>query len=131
MGRAAAAALPTLHQTSSAALIVVAGITARVPGGRQPGKGGPADRAADTIQRVPLDRWDTDGADRADWDIGALGSRFGGFVSGWADFDGQAFSVRQPEAAVMDPQQRTLLEVCSPSLVITSKRACNHSTLAA
>ena len=65
----------------------------------------------DAVGPVPLDRWDADAADRVAWGFGSLGSRFGGFVDGWADFDGRAFGIGRLEAAVMDPQQRLLLEV--------------------
>ena len=72
----------------------------------------PFNTPLDAVGPVPLDRWDADAADRVDWGFGSLGGRFGGFVDGWADFDGRAFGIGRPEAAVMDPQQRLLLEVC-------------------
>ena len=88
------------------------GIAARVADARQCGVCCPFDEPLDSVKAVPLDRWDSDIADKADWASGALGSRFGGFVNGWADFDSRAFGIGQAEAAVMDPQQRLLLEVC-------------------
>lgn len=41
----------------------------------------------------------------------SLAGHFGAFVAGWADFDAAAFNTAPAEAAVMDPQQRVLLEV--------------------
>ena len=72
----------------------------------------PFDMPLDAVGPVPLDRWDADALDRIDQGLASLGGRFGGFVDGWADFDGRAFGIGRPEAAVMDPQQRLLLEVC-------------------
>ena len=68
--------------------------------------------AADHIQAVPLDRWDVDGPKAP-----GLGASFGGFVADWARFDAALFGVSPSEAAMMDPQQRVLLEVtCCPVL---------------
>lgn len=61
-------------------------------------------------QVIPLDRWDADVLPEM------LGGRFGGFVHGWDMFDNAAFSISPSEAAIMDPQQRVLLEVCTFSL---------------
>lgn len=97
---------PALEPPRSA-VITIAGIAVRTAGKRSFRRMG----ALDVIERVPLDRWDSDRAEGADSHISALDGRFGGFVSGWADFDCHAFGITRPEAAVMDPQQRTLLEV--------------------
>ena len=53
-----------------------------------------------------------------------LGGRFGSFIGGWAEFDSQAFSIGKPEAATMDPQQRTLLEVCNSGF-LSVMHTCN------
>ena len=90
-------------------VICMDGIAARVADGNQCRVGSPFDMPLDAIGPVPLDRWDSDAADQG---FGSFGGRFGGFVDGWADFDGRAFGIGRPEAAVMDPQQRLLLEVC-------------------
>ena len=38
-------------------------------------------------------------------------ARFGAYVAGLERFDAKAFRVPGPEAALMDPQQRALLEI--------------------
>ena len=73
---------------------------------RLPGVGGMASRSLDAITAIPLDRWDVDSIAES-----SLGGRFGGFVDAWAEFDAAAFGVTPSEAALMDPQQRALLEV--------------------
>lgn len=52
------------------------------------------------------------------WDLEALRDgahplrvRFGGFISGVDTFDAAAFGITPPEAQLMDPQQRMLMEV--------------------
>ena len=69
--------------------------------------------APNAISAVPLDRWDCDrlllpGVDAS---TAGVAGRFGGFVSDWAAFDAAASGVSPAEAALMDPQQRVLLEV--------------------
>ena len=96
----------------STSVICMDGIAARVADSRQCRVGCPFDMPLDAVGPVPLDRWDADAPDRIERALGSLGGRFGGFVDGWADFDGRAFGIGRPEAAVMDPQQRLLLEVC-------------------
>ena len=73
---------------------------------RLPGVRGVANSSHDVITAVPLDRWDADSIPDSN-----LAGRFGGFVDAWADFDAAAFGVTPSEAALMDPQQRALLEV--------------------
>lgn len=67
----------------------------------------------DAITPIPLDRWDCDRLLIRDQDANTSGTsgRFGGFVAQWADFDAPAFGLKAPEAVLMDPQQRVLLEV--------------------
>ena len=66
----------------------------------------PRPSSADHIRSVPLDRWDSDSLAAP-----GLGARFGGFVAEWAHFDASLFGISPSEAAVLDPQQRVLLEV--------------------
>jgi len=109
--RAATAAQACAQQAAIPTITLLAGITARIAGGESTSSGHTVSVARDAVERVPLDRWDSDCRDGADGDARALSGRFGGFVSGWADFDSRAFGIARAEAAVMDPQQRALLEV--------------------
>lgn len=72
--------------------------------------------AADTLRVAPLDRWDVDAPL-----ISGLPGRFGGFVEGWQEFDAEVFGMSPSETAVLDPQQRRLLQVTTPRVLI---RAC-------
>ena len=69
--------------------------------------------AIDAISPIPVDRWDCDRllVPGVDANTAGVAGRFGGFVAGWASFDAALFSVSPSEAALMDPQQRVLLEV--------------------
>ncbi|GAA2149405.1 hypothetical protein GCM10009727_52840 [Actinomadura napierensis] len=97
--------------------IAVVGIGCRFPGGDRD-LTGPEDYwrfltgRGDAIREVPDGRWDPfdDGspevADRL-----AKTTRLGGFLDDIAQFDAQFFGLTPREAAVMDPQQRLVLEV--------------------
>ncbi|MVZ99272.1 SDR family NAD(P)-dependent oxidoreductase [Actinomadura sp. LD22] len=97
--------------------IAVIGIGCRFPGGDRD-LTGPAEYwrfltgRGDAIREVPDGRWDPfdDGspevADRL-----ARTTRLGGFLDDVARFDAQFFGITPREAAVMDPQQRLVLEV--------------------
>jgi polyketide synthase 7 len=96
--------------------IAIVGIGCRYPGG--------ADSAEqlwqllvderDAISTFPADReWDLDRI----WDFGLDVERVarieeGGFLYDAADFDAAFFGIGEREAAMMDPQQRLMLEVC-------------------
>lgn len=81
--------------------------------------------AADAISGVPLDRWDADGHQNA-----AVGGQFGGFVAEWARFDADFFGISPSEAALMDPAQRTLLEVtCKHLSLHSSQRTRSDQTV--
>jgi acyl carrier protein len=86
---------------SSSKLIAVQDMSSRLPAASN----SPASH--DAISATPLDRWDVDAIPESN-----LGGRFGGFVDAWAQFDAAAFGITPSEAALMDPQQRALLEVC-------------------
>lgn len=81
-------------------LIVVQDMSTRLP------DLSPQEYLSDAIHTIPLDRWEVDAIPESN-----LGGRFGGFVKTWAKFDAAAFSITPSEAALMDPQQRVMLEV--------------------
>ena len=67
----------------------------------------------DAIATIPVDRWDNDRllVPGVDANTAGVAGRFGGFVADWASFDAALFAVPPSEAALVDPQQRVLLEV--------------------
>jgi acyl transferase domain-containing protein len=69
--------------------------------------------ALDAMVPIPVDRWDNDWllVPGVDANTAGLAGRFGGFLADWASFDAALFAVSPSEAALMDPQQRVLLEV--------------------
>ncbi|WP_406419594.1 SDR family NAD(P)-dependent oxidoreductase [Streptomyces sp. NBC_01614] len=58
------------------------------------------------VTEVPEGRWDRDGSA-----AGGAGTRWGSFLADVAGFDAGFFGVSRREAAVMDPQQRLMLEL--------------------
>ncbi|RSN45547.1 type I polyketide synthase [Actinomadura sp. WAC 06369] len=97
--------------------IAVVGIGCRFPGGDRD-LTGPADYwrfltgRGDAIREVPDGRWDPfdDGSPEVG-DLLARTTRLGGFLDDVAAFDAAFFGITPREAAVMDPQQRLVLEV--------------------
>ncbi|WP_028809752.1 type I polyketide synthase [Streptomyces sp. 351MFTsu5.1] len=93
--------------------VAVIGVGCRLPGGVH----GPGDYwrlltdGVDAIRRVPEDRWR---------DFGAFPPEdalpYGGYLDDIAGFDADFFRISPREAAVMDPQQRILLEVVHETL---------------
>ncbi|MGI5324308.1 SDR family NAD(P)-dependent oxidoreductase [Actinomadura nitritigenes] len=97
--------------------IAVVGIGCRFPGGDRD-LTGPAEYwrfltgRGDAIREVPDGRWDAfdDGSPEVG-DLLARTTRLGGFLDDVAEFDAGFFGITPREAAVMDPQQRLVLEV--------------------
>ncbi|MEU6251048.1 acyltransferase domain-containing protein [Streptomyces sp. NPDC047043] len=93
--------------------VAVIGVGCRLPGGVH----GPGDywrllsEGVDAIRRVPEDRWrDFTAFPPAD------APSYGGYLDDIAGFDAEFFRITPREAAVMDPQQRILLEVVREAL---------------
>jgi phthiocerol/phenolphthiocerol synthesis type-I polyketide synthase A len=93
--------------------VAVIGLGCRLPGGVH----GPGDywrllsEGVDAIRRVPEDRWrDFTAFAPAD------APEHGGYLDDIAGFDADFFRITPREAAVMDPQQRILLEVVHEAL---------------
>jgi len=97
--------------------IAVVGIGCRFPGGERD-LTGPEDYwrfltgRGDAIREVPDGRWDPfdDGSPEVADRLAAT-TRLGGFLGDVAEFDAQFFGITPREAAIMDPQQRLVLEV--------------------
>ncbi|MER6810087.1 SDR family NAD(P)-dependent oxidoreductase [Spirillospora sp. NPDC000708] len=111
------AAVPARAQARDDEPIAVVGIGCRFPGGDRD-LTGPAEYwrfltgRGDAIREVPDGRWDAfdDGSPEVG-DLLARTTRLGGFLDDVAEFDAQFFGITPREAAVMDPQQRLVLEV--------------------
>ena len=113
----AAQRAPAPHRTPPPGVlgepVAVVGVGCRLPGGVH----GPADYwrllsdGVDAIGRVPEDRW---GDFTAFPPAGA--PTYGGYLDDIAGFDAGFFRITPREAAVMDPQQRILLEVVRETL---------------
>ncbi|GAA3888533.1 type I polyketide synthase [Streptomyces lacrimifluminis] len=104
---------PTPSPTAAGEPVAVIGVGCRLPGGVH----GPGDYwrlltdGVDAVRRVPEDRWRDFGPfPPADAPL------YGGYLDDIAGFDADFFRVTPREAAVMDPQQRILLEVVHEAL---------------
>jgi len=62
----------------------------------------------DQSHRTPLIRWNVD--DQKSFQHGELPVQFGVFLKRIAEFDAAIFGISSTEAALMDPQQRLILE---------------------
>ncbi|MGW0824446.1 beta-ketoacyl synthase N-terminal-like domain-containing protein [Streptomyces sp. NPDC002845] len=110
----AAGPAPLVRASGSAGEpVAVVGVGCRLPGGVH----GPDDywrllrEGVDAIRRVPEDRWrDFTAFPPVDADP------YGGYLDDIAGFDADFFRITPREAAVMDPQQRILLEVVHEAL---------------
>ncbi|MFF4255342.1 beta-ketoacyl synthase N-terminal-like domain-containing protein [Streptomyces sp. NPDC001663] len=107
------ATLPAPASADFGEPVAVIGVGCRLPGGVH----GPGDywrllsEGVDAIRRVPEDRWrDFTAFPPAD------APSYGGYLDDIAGFDAEFFRITPREAAVMDPQQRILLEVVHEAL---------------
>ncbi|XRQ06923.1 SDR family NAD(P)-dependent oxidoreductase [Actinomadura welshii] len=105
------------RETADDEPIAVVGVGCRFPGGERD-LTGPEDYwrfltgRGDAVREVPDGRWDP--FDDGSPEVGDLldrTTRLGGFLDDIAGFDAQFFGITPREAAVMDPQQRLVLEV--------------------
>ncbi|MFJ7342612.1 acyltransferase domain-containing protein [Streptomyces sp. NPDC101110] len=104
---------PSALPGGTAEPVAVVGVGCRLPGGAH-GPGGfwrLLSDGADAIRGVPEDRWrDFTAFPPAD------AHPYGGYLDDIAGFDADFFRITPREAAVMDPQQRILLEVVHEAL---------------
>ncbi|WP_149260070.1 type I polyketide synthase [Actinomadura sp. K4S16] len=108
---------PVVRRDVSDEPIAVVGVGLRFPGGDRD-LTGPGDYwrfltgRGDAIREVPDGRWDAfdDGSPEVG-DLLESTTRLGGFLRDVSEFDAQFFGITPREAAVMDPQQRLVLEV--------------------
>ncbi|BAH06470.1 type I polyketide synthase [Clostridium kluyveri] len=64
-----------------------------------------------SIDEIPADRWDIDKYYSPNVDAIKTNCRTGAFIDKPFDFDAEFFNISDEEAAVMDPQQRIMLEL--------------------
>ncbi|HVI46025.1 MAG TPA: beta-ketoacyl synthase N-terminal-like domain-containing protein, partial [Chitinophaga sp.] len=65
----------------------------------------------DSITEIPKDRWDADHYfDERKGKEGKINTRYGGFISGVAEFDPLFFNISPKEAEYIDPQERLFLQ---------------------
>ena len=114
---------PSQHQSSQASgmnrnepsePLAIVGIGCRLPGGANDWQSfwRLLEEGRDAITETPEDRWSTAKFFQpGEAAPGKLLSRWGGHVSDIDAFDPRAFGISPREAALMDPQQRMLLEV--------------------
>ena len=104
---------PAPRPAASDEPVAVIGVGCRLPGGVH----GPRDYwrlltgGEDAVRRVPEDRWRDFGPFPPD-----DAPLYGGYLDDIAGFDADFFRITPREAAVMDPQQRILLEVVHEAL---------------
>ena len=98
--------MQAVGERSPMALSLQVAMASRLPSGYQPlleaRSGG-----ADAISQVPHTRWDLEAPRNGK---SQLRARFGGFLAAVDAFDPASFGISVPEAELMDPQQRVLLE---------------------
>ncbi|MCK2240553.1 MULTISPECIES: type I polyketide synthase [unclassified Crossiella] len=93
--------------------IAVIGLSCRLPGATGPaGFWRMLTEGRDAITEVPANRWDATEFFDADPAVkGRMNTRWGGFLDQVDAFDPAFFGISPREAAVMDPQQRLMLEL--------------------
>ncbi|WP_246053313.1 type I polyketide synthase [Actinocorallia herbida] len=116
---APAAPLPVVSAHRADEAVAVVGLGCRFPGGID----GPEEfwrfltDGGDAVGEVPDGRWDAfdDGSPEIS-DLLSSVTKRGGFLDDIAGFDARFFGITPREAAVMDPQQRLVLEVAWEAL---------------
>ncbi|EOV0035591.1 amino acid adenylation domain-containing protein, partial [Vibrio parahaemolyticus] len=106
--------LENRQETDSSEPIAVIATACRLPGGADTKEKlwGMLSEKEDCISDIPASRFDIDAIYHPDPNhIGSSYTRRGGFIFSAEYFDYGWFGLSEPEALVMDPQQRTLLEV--------------------
>src|SRR6266480_1802347 len=102
----------------SDAPIAVVGMSCRLPKAPDPTAFWQLLEAGEqAVTEVPADRWNAAASTNPDFFAQASpGARFGGFLDGIDRFDARFFGISPREAAVMDPQQRLMLELAWEAL---------------
>ncbi|MDF4004937.1 SDR family NAD(P)-dependent oxidoreductase, partial [Luteibacter sp. PPL552] len=100
------------HAPDSRQDIAIVGMSCRFPGARNYDEfWRNLTEGRSSVGEVPADRWDRDAVYSPDVrEPNKTTSKWGGFVDGVEYFDADFFGISAREAAVMDPQQRLMLE---------------------
>lgn len=98
--------------------LAIVGVACRFPGANTPEQFWQLLREGrDAVTDVPPDRWDAQAYYDADRSVpGKMVSRRGAFVEGIDEFDAEFFDLLPREAALLDPQQRILLQTAWEAL---------------
>ena len=99
--------------------IAIVGIGCRFPGGADTPQAfwSLMRTGIDAVTEIPADRWSVAAFYHPEaGTAGATTSKWGGFIAGIDRFDPDAFGISPREAAVMDPQQRLMLEVAREAI---------------
>ncbi|WP_205587798.1 type I polyketide synthase [Streptomyces sp. 11-1-2] len=92
--------------------VAVIGFSCRLPGARTPEEFWRLlNDGADTVTSVPEDRWAPHQSGGGSGPEAEAGMEFGAFLDRVDHFDADFFGISPREAAVMDPQQRLMLEL--------------------
>ena len=81
---------------------------------RTPGDAFLTTQPSDQPRQVPLERWDLESLTEL---CGGMPVMFGGFLKGIAEYDPAAFGISEAEAALVDPQQRLLMETSTEAVL--------------
>lgn len=105
--------LPSTIRPSEIDPVVIVGVSCRFPGASSPEQfWNNLLEGTDSVTNIPASRWNSEYHSSGSIpQTGKIASVFGGFIEDVDAFDAAHFGISPPEAQMMDPQQRILLEL--------------------